>query len=149
MSTLPPLADPNAQARCENVLNPDIRRKFAQLKLEGKNVYLADIASPTLISLNDIRDDDGVHFTDAGYERVASMWTDVIQKMDEEGAISPATDTEYPDYSEGDGDPNCKKEEGDSYGPVETQFGTRSMLKRISVSRVSSTALTASTRSIC
>jgi hypothetical protein len=103
-------------------------------ELEGKNVYLADIGSPTLISLNDIRDDDGVHFTDAGYERVASIWTDVIHRMDEEGAISPATDTEYPDFFEGDGDPNCKKKEGHSYGPVDTQFGTRLMLKRVSVS---------------
>jgi hypothetical protein len=106
-------------------------------ELEGKNVYLADIGSPTLISLNDIRDDDGVHFTDDGYETVASIWTDVIHRMDEEGAISPATDTKYPDFSEGDGDPNCKKTEGDSYGPVDTQFGTRLMLKRVSVSRVS------------
>ncbi|KAK3070207.1 hypothetical protein LTR53_010855 [Teratosphaeriaceae sp. CCFEE 6253] len=124
MSTLPPLKQSaSGNASCQNTLNPAIRRKAAELRLQGKNVWLTDIGGPGPISANDINNDDGVHFTDAGYRKVASMWADTIDFLDRQGAIPIPVNTQYPDKDDAGDSTTCKKHAGDAYGSIQTQFG--------------------------
>ncbi|KAK5674489.1 Glucan endo-1,3-alpha-glucosidase agn1 [Elasticomyces elasticus] len=124
ISTLGPLHDSASHRRCQTILNPGIRRAYAHLLEDGYSVSLVDFGDPNgYISQSDINNDDGVHPTNAGYVKYATLWYYAIREAYQAGHILAPESTDYPDKGGPNSGNHCDKIAGKAYGPVKSQFG--------------------------
>ncbi|KAK4903718.1 Glucan endo-1,3-alpha-glucosidase agn1 [Elasticomyces elasticus] len=124
ISTLGPLHDLGSHHRCQTVLNPGIRSAYAQLLADGYSVSLVDFGDPNgYITQADINNDDGIHPTDAGYVKYATLWYYAIREAYQANRIQGPDRTDFPDQGGPSSGSHCEKVAGQAFGPVKSQFG--------------------------
>ena len=102
MSTLGSLRDhQDANNRCQDTLNPAIRNEVKQLQAAKKNVHIADFAANKNYTINDIGP-DGIHPSKTGYDKLAQMWFDKIQRIHKYNLIGQPIKTQFSDQAEDD-----------------------------------------------
>lgn len=122
-STLLPNLGATAQA-CVTTLNAGVPGVIAERQAAGKKVIYVDFSS-SFFSDADIIPDDGTHPTDAGYLKMAAVWYQGIQVVNEAGWLeAPATVSGVSDVVSASSSTTCEKEPGTAVGPIKTQVGS-------------------------
>ena len=114
VSTLLPTTNSNGIAYGDSI-NSQYKTLVSQLQGQGKCIYLADMrvidpsTGNTWISVNnDIHSDDGIHPTDGGYQKMASIMYNGIMKAYNDGKIKDPSPLNFTDIK------GCDKVNGNS-----------------------------------
>ncbi|PKK43057.1 hypothetical protein CI102_13335 [Trichoderma harzianum] len=105
-------------------VNSQLRNLVAQRLSNGQKIVLVDTDQPaSWLTINYIGD-DGIHPTDAGYERLAALMRKGIYEGQKTGFLSAPAETQWSDDGSSPGDNTCDKVYGNGHGPVNTQQGS-------------------------
>lgn len=142
LSTLLPNADSGANANVD-IVNENIRSMVRDHYTNGgRPVFLADMSS--MITVDDLA--DGTHPNNQGYQKMAAVWFEAMQRAFDTGRWAPAPKTSFPDHGTSS---TCDKKFGSGKGPVQTQKGSgdddgpyvhKSQDKRVIFTRVIATS---------
>jgi GDSL-like Lipase/Acylhydrolase family len=109
-----------------DAVNGQIKALVDNRQNNGQKIVLADVDFPTGFFTTEYLISDGIHPTDEGHQRLASIYLEAFENANDAEFISPPVITGQSDDSGSGGDTTCDKTYGSgaNHGPVKTQEGS-------------------------
>lgn len=109
-----------------DTVNAQIQALVNDRQNNGQKIVVADVDYPSGFFTTEYLISDGIHPTDEGHRRLASIYLEAIVDANDSGYLSPPSITGQSDDSGSGGNATCDKTYGSgaSHGPVNTQAGS-------------------------